>query len=487
MISMRLFHNTRYLTALAIVAGILASPPVIAAPIFGNADIPDMLHYFTTDRGLFSRYYGHRNFKGTGRLLNIFGVSILDIYSANISSSQGEINCTPAVGPEMTRLREMNDDYTPNQPVIVQGNINGIAFGTLMLNPCRVSELPDIATLMPMAEHGNPEAQYQLGEIYSFGIGVLANAKVGLDWYQKAAKQGHAKATVAIKQLSEHNDLEAYKAEQDRLAALADQEQERIAAYSTASLDQLYQAAKDGDAEAQMNIGRRYLAGEGVTRDERLGVEYLSRATAQGNVRALHALQAAATPGLLSKGSAEAAFALGHLYQSAKENPANTAMALAWFRIAAQANYPGAADLVKIYDAKHLDNLRKAADAGDPMASLSLAKQYLESKNDNKESHKDKANLAQAIPLLIRAAGLGSPEALTLLKAQARPGWFADNNADAAFAVGELYYKGIGVAEDAKEAARWYKIAAKLGVKEAKARLDAIELVLSTDAQKSKP
>jgi len=432
--------------------------------------MPDMLHYFTSERTLFNRYFAHREFKAAGRLLNIFGVSFLDVYSANIVSSQGEINCTPAIGPGMEHLRYLNDTYTPNQPILVQGTINAIAFGTLMLTPCEVWEAPDLATVTPAANLGDPEAQYQMGEIYSFGIGVPVDVKSGRDWYQRAAKQGYVQAEAAITRLADHERIDAYKAEQDRLAALAQQEQERVAAYAVASLDQLYQTAKNDDAEAQMNIGRRYLAGEGVARDERLGVDYLSRAAAQGNPRAFAALQAAASPGIVFHGSAEAAFALGRLYQASK-GPASDAAALAWFRIAAQQNYPGAAELVKIYDAKVLVALRKSAETGNPMASLILAKRYLEPDNGTGSGP------AQAIPLLIRAAGLGSGEALKLLEKQAQPGWFsfADGNVNAAFALGELYLKGIGVSADPDEAAQWYKIAAKQGIQEAKVRLDAIQ------------
>jgi TPR repeat protein len=433
--------------------------------------MPDMLHSFTSDRSLFHRYFARRDFKASGRLLNIFGISMLDVYSANIVSSQGEINCTPTIGTRnMEDLQYLNDTYTPNQPVMVQGTINGIAFGTLMLTPCQVWEMPEPDTITPTAKQGDPEAQYQLGEIYTFGVGVPADIKTGRDWYQRAAKQGHAQAAAAIKLLAEREDMESYKAAQDRLAVLVEQEQKRIASYATASLDQLYQTAKDGDSEAQMNIGKRYLAGEGVDPDEHLGVDYLSRAAAQRNPRAISALQEAATPGLLSNGSAEAAFALGRLYQAGK-GPASDAAALAWFRIAAKQDYPGARELVKIYDAKVLDALDKAAETGNPVASLILAKRYLEPDNGTGKGQ------TQAIPLLIQAAGRGSTDALALLEEQAQPGWFSfsDGNADAAFALGELYLKGIGVSADPAEASRWYGIAAKKGVQAAKVRLQELQ------------
>jgi hypothetical protein len=40
----------------------------------------------------------------------------------------------------------------------------------------------------------NAGAQYNLGNMYDFGKGVLKDAKQAASWYQKAAEQGYAKA-----------------------------------------------------------------------------------------------------------------------------------------------------------------------------------------------------------------------------------------------------------------------------------------------------
>lgn len=44
---------------------------------------------------------------------------------------------------------------------------------------------------LPMATAGNSEAQYYLGEIYSFGEGVPADEKKSVDWYTRSAQQGN--------------------------------------------------------------------------------------------------------------------------------------------------------------------------------------------------------------------------------------------------------------------------------------------------------
>lgn len=441
-----------------------------AIPIFTGADLSDMLNQSTTNRMLFNRYFGHKNFKSSGRLLNIFGLSLLNVYSANIVSPHGEINCTPAVGPEMEHLEYLYDVYKAGEPVLVQGTINGVAFGTLMLTPCQVWRLPSSTDLIPDAERGDPQAQYQLGEVYTYGVGLPSDIKLGTEWYERAAKQGHAQATVALKMLSERQELGVYKAEQDRLADAARQEKARIAAYAAASVDQLYKTVNDGDSEAQMNLGQRYLGGSGVTKNESLGIDYLSKAVSQGNTRALVALKYAATPGIMFNGNAEAAFVLGHLYAAGQGVIASDEQALEWFNLAAKQNYPGAKDAVKLYDTKVFETLTKAAVKGDPQACLKLAKRYLEQSNESPNQ-----NLTQAIPLLIRAAGMGNNEALEILQLQAQSTWFKQGDPHAAFALGEIFFQGIGAVADTAKASYWYDIAASQGIIDAKNRIIEIQ------------
>jgi TPR repeat protein len=290
-----------------------------------------------------------------------------------------------------------------------------------------------------------------------------------MEWYQKAAQQGHVGAKDALKMFADREQMDVYKVQQDRLAKLIQQQREHIAKYAAASVDQLYKTANRRDSEAQMNLGRRYLEGNGVAQDEKMGVKYLFKAAIQGNPRAFFVLQKAAMPGIFTSGSAEAAFALGKMYASGQGVPVSDAGALMWFRRAAEQDYPGAAELVKLHDAKLLAALHSAADSGDPTASFILAKRYLAPDNGTEYGVKE------AIPLLIRAAGLGNAEALTLLEAQASSGWFSYGDANAAFALGEIFSKGIGVQADLAKASSWYDVAAQQGIVAAKARLEELQ------------
>lgn len=44
------------------------------------------------------------------------------------------------------------------------------------------------------AERGDANAQFNLGECYSLGLGVSKNDVEATEWYAKAAEQGHARA-----------------------------------------------------------------------------------------------------------------------------------------------------------------------------------------------------------------------------------------------------------------------------------------------------
>ncbi len=50
----------------------------------------------------------------------------------------------------------------------------------------------------PLAEQGNPEAQFQMGFLHLQGKGVPKNLEVAADWYMRAAKQGNLSAQVSI-------------------------------------------------------------------------------------------------------------------------------------------------------------------------------------------------------------------------------------------------------------------------------------------------
>src|SRR3954466_1524149 len=55
-----------------------------------------------------------------------------------------------------------------------------------------------VAQWRPLAEAGNADAQFNMGQAYKMGRGVPANAGLAQGWYQKAAQQGHEQAQVNV-------------------------------------------------------------------------------------------------------------------------------------------------------------------------------------------------------------------------------------------------------------------------------------------------
>jgi tetratricopeptide (TPR) repeat protein len=55
-----------------------------------------------------------------------------------------------------------------------------------------------VAEWRPLADKGDADAQFNLGQAYKLGKGVPMDLKVAQSWYQKAAQQGHQQAQVNV-------------------------------------------------------------------------------------------------------------------------------------------------------------------------------------------------------------------------------------------------------------------------------------------------
>ena len=52
------------------------------------------------------------------------------------------------------------------------------------------------------AEGGDPSAQFELGMMYYYGVGVKANMRKGLSWLRKSASAGNFDAKYFLKALA---------------------------------------------------------------------------------------------------------------------------------------------------------------------------------------------------------------------------------------------------------------------------------------------
>lgn len=110
----------------------------------------------------------------------------------------------------------------------------------------------------PLAEKGDADAQFNLGQAYRLGRGVQTSLAAARTWFERAAKSGHVDAQTTLGLLLFQN---------------GDQGE---------GLKWLKQAAEQGEARALLVYGTALYNGDGVTQDQVLGYAYVSRAAAQG-------------------------------------------------------------------------------------------------------------------------------------------------------------------------------------------------------------
>lgn len=90
----------------------------------------------------------------------------------------------------------------------------------------------------PLAQGGDPDAQFNMGQAYKLGRGVKSDPTAAIDWYRKAAAQGHARA-------------------EDNLGLLMFQQGERAGA-----LPYLQRSAERGEPRAQYIVGTALFNGD---------------------------------------------------------------------------------------------------------------------------------------------------------------------------------------------------------------------------------
>lgn len=110
----------------------------------------------------------------------------------------------------------------------------------------------------PLAENGDADAAFNLGQAYRLGRGVPADSSSAKRWFERAAKSGHLDAQVSLGLLLFDTG--------DRSAALT----------------WLGRAAERGDPRAMLVTGTALFNGDGMKSDPVRGYAYVSRAAAQG-------------------------------------------------------------------------------------------------------------------------------------------------------------------------------------------------------------
>ena len=115
-----------------------------------------------------------------------------------------------------------------------------------------------IAIWRPLAEKGDADAEFNLGQAYRLGRGVPTNLAAAKTWFERAADQGHidAETTLGLLLFQSNDQAEGLK--------------------------WLKKAADQGEPRALLVYGTALVNGDGVTQDPVLGYAYVSRSAEQG-------------------------------------------------------------------------------------------------------------------------------------------------------------------------------------------------------------
>ena len=124
-----------------------------------------------------------------------------------------------------------------------------------------------VAEWRPLAQGGDPDAQFNMGQAYKLGRGVRADMRAAIDWYRKAAAQGHSRA-------------------EDNLGLLMFQQGDRASA-----LPLLQRAANRGEARAQYIVGTALFNGDLTPKNWVRAYALMSRASAAGLAQATASLK----------------------------------------------------------------------------------------------------------------------------------------------------------------------------------------------------
>jgi hypothetical protein len=115
-----------------------------------------------------------------------------------------------------------------------------------------------VAIWRPLAEKGDADAQFNLGQAYRLGKGVPLNLGAAQTWFERAASSGHLDAETTLGLLLFQNG--------DRATGLK----------------WLRRAAEQGEPRAMLVYGTALYNGDVVTQDRLLGYSFISRAAAAG-------------------------------------------------------------------------------------------------------------------------------------------------------------------------------------------------------------
>lgn len=346
----------------------------------------------------------------------------------------------------------------------------------------------EIELLEKAAEQGDPKAQYELGEAYYYGKGVLQSYSKAKYWREKAAFQGEFYA-YSNKETETPNALrKKVMQEYGKTVETEEARRELIAHIYTTPINTInLNATEQSDAETQYLLALAYLKGEGIEQSYEKAKYWLKKASEQQHPKAQTLLSIYQEGNILhlyiemaKKGDGESLFNIGFAYHEGEGVEQSYYKAAYWLDEASysEKRHKKAQSMVGALFFK-LDGLvdsriaemylNEAAAEGDFEAEYNLGRLLEEIRNDPVNAAKCYKNPAQqgiadAQYRLARLKILFSelkieqsyPEAAYWFEKAAEQGV-----SDAQYSIGSLYYNGMGIEQSYTKAAYWYEKASQ--------------------------
>jgi uncharacterized protein len=143
----------------------------------------------------------------------------------------------------------------------------------------------------PLAEEGDVGAQLNLGLMYARGEGVTQDYKAAVMWLTRAAEQGDIAGQFILGAIYMTGEgvTQDYKAAVKWLTLAAKQgsplarSKLKDIQKELFNLPELHRRAEQGDPSAQFDLSRRYFEGDGVARDVKSSIKWLTLGAEQGD------------------------------------------------------------------------------------------------------------------------------------------------------------------------------------------------------------
>jgi TPR repeat protein len=308
----------------------------------------------------------------------------------------------------------------------------------------------------PLAEQGDPAAQYALAWMYESGQGTEQDYQQAAYWYEQAAQQGNQGAQYVLATMySKGRGVPLDQQQAVKWFSEAANQGDAISQFKLGvhfqkglgvkqsdkeSFQWFSKAAKQGHITAQISLGKIYQEGRGVTQDYKLAIYWYEEAAKQGN--------------------ALAQFQLANMYEYGRGTEQDYQKAKMLYLGSANQYAPSAYKVAEFFELGKTGNIdfqrarkwyTKAANKGNSAAQYKLGSMY-------QNGTGIEPNIHIAIKWYFAAA--------------------KQNHAQASYQLGLLYEKGfIGkkgqqiITQDYRKARRYYQTACKLNYNKAYTRL----------------